>query len=98
MTYFHLELDRHDALLAEGLACESYLDTGNRAAFEDAPAPLLHPDFAPARQAEAMAVWAAAGCAPIATDPADLRIRAAHLRLAARAALPAGTSRAIGTG
>ncbi len=31
-SYYHLELDRHDILLAAGLACESYLDTGNRAA------------------------------------------------------------------
>ncbi|MGE4482892.1 Hint domain-containing protein [Acidocella sp.] len=31
MTYYHLELDRHDALLAEGLACESYFCDGNRA-------------------------------------------------------------------
>lgn len=31
-TYFHIELDRHDILLAEGLACESYFDDGNRAA------------------------------------------------------------------
>ena len=98
VTYFHLELDRHDALLAEGLACESYLDTGNRAAFEDAPAPLLHPDFAPARQAEAMAVWAARGCAPIATEPSDLRVRAAHLSLAARVALPGREGRAIRSG
>ncbi len=30
-TYFHIELDRHDILLAEGLACESYFDDGNRA-------------------------------------------------------------------
>jgi len=31
-TYYHLELDRHDILLAEGMAAESYLDTGNRGA------------------------------------------------------------------
>ncbi len=31
-TYFHIELDRHDILLADGLACESYFDDGNRAA------------------------------------------------------------------
>ena len=31
--YFHVELPRHAVLLAEGLPCESYLDTGNRAAF-----------------------------------------------------------------
>ena len=33
VIYFHLELAQHDVILAEGLACESYLDTGNRSAF-----------------------------------------------------------------
>jgi hypothetical protein len=47
ITYWHVELARHDVLLAEGLPCESYLDTGNRAAFANArPALALHPDFA----------------------------------------------------
>jgi hypothetical protein len=47
VTYYHLELAAHDLLLAEGLACESYLDTGNRSAFADADVPMvLHPDFA----------------------------------------------------
>ena len=32
LTYFHVELDQHDILLAEGLPCESYFDTGNRGA------------------------------------------------------------------
>lgn len=32
MTYYHIELDRHDILLAEGLPCESYFDSGNRGA------------------------------------------------------------------
>jgi collagen type I/II/III/V/XI/XXIV/XXVII alpha len=36
--YYHVELDRHDIVLAEGLPAESYLDTGNRAAFANAPA------------------------------------------------------------
>lgn len=31
-TYYHVELDRHDVIYAEGLECESYLDDGNRAA------------------------------------------------------------------
>jgi hypothetical protein len=31
ITYLHVELDRHDVLLADGLPCESFLDTGNRA-------------------------------------------------------------------
>jgi hypothetical protein len=30
-TYFHIELDRHDIVLADGLECESYFDDGNRA-------------------------------------------------------------------
>lgn len=30
VTYYHIELDRHDILLADGMAAESYLDTGNR--------------------------------------------------------------------
>ncbi len=34
ITYWHAELDAHAVLLAEGLPVESYLDTGNRAAFE----------------------------------------------------------------
>jgi len=34
ITYWHVELERHGVILAEGLPCESYLDTGNRAAFE----------------------------------------------------------------
>ncbi len=33
VSYWDIELDRHDILLAEGLAAESFLDTGNRNAF-----------------------------------------------------------------
>ena len=33
VEYWHVELDAHDVILAEGLPAESYLDTGNRAAF-----------------------------------------------------------------
>jgi hypothetical protein len=33
VTYYHVELDRHDALLAEGAAAESFLDAGNRGQF-----------------------------------------------------------------
>ena len=38
IRYFHVELDTHDVLLAEGLPCESYLDDGNRATFANADA------------------------------------------------------------
>jgi hypothetical protein len=79
ITYWHVELDRHDVILAEDLPCESYLDTGNRAAFENAAGAVqMTPDFA-------RAVWAAEGCAPILTDPAAPRLRAMHARLLARA-------------
>jgi hypothetical protein len=57
VTYWHIELPTHDVVLAEGLPAESYLDTGNRSAFENGgPALRLHPDFA-------QEVWAAAACA-----------------------------------
>lgn len=35
VSYWHVELPRHDVLLAEGLPCESYLDTGNRSALSN---------------------------------------------------------------
>jgi hypothetical protein len=48
ITYYHVELETHDIILAENLPAESYLDTGNRAAFENAGLPPeLHPDFRP---------------------------------------------------
>lgn len=79
VTYWHVELDRHDVLLAEGAPCESYLDTGNRAAFMEADAVALHPDFAPRG-------WGRDACAELVTDPADPRKAAAKARLLRRAA------------
>ena len=38
VTSWHLELDRHDVIIAEGLPAETYLDTGNCAAFANARA------------------------------------------------------------
>lgn len=35
VRYFHVELESHDVLLAEGLPCESYLDDGNRGSFRN---------------------------------------------------------------
>ncbi len=84
ITYWHVELDRHDAILAEGLACESYLETGNRNAFEGEAATRLHPDFTP-HQAHAEHLWAERGCAPILTDPAAAALRRHHTSLLARA-------------
>ena len=62
VTYWHVELEAHDVVLAEGLPVETYLDTGNRAAFANA-------EGAVAMTAEfARGVWAAEGCAPLATE------------------------------
>lgn len=47
--YFHIELERFDIMLAEGVPAESYVDTGNRKMFQNAKTAALHPDFAPAQ-------------------------------------------------
>lgn len=63
VSYFHIELPAHGILVAEGVAAESYLDTGNRGAFENGgTAVLLHPDFAQTwRRAESCAALVEAG-------------------------------------
>ena len=59
VTYWHVELDRHDVLLASGLPAESFLDTGNRTAFANGGAVVAaHPDFA-------RLTWEGRGCAPL---------------------------------
>jgi len=63
VEYFHVELDAHDVVLANGLAAESFLDVGNRAAFANGGQPMmLHPAFA--CPDDARAVWEAHACAP----------------------------------
>ena len=78
VTYWHVELDRHAVLCAQGLPAESYLDTGNRAVFDgEAGARPLHPEFA------AAAAWDERACAPLLLGGA--RVAAVHTRLLARA-------------
>jgi len=64
VTYLHLELDRHDIVLAEALPTESFLDTGNRDHFDGGTVVRLHPDFA-ARSDAALRIWEADACAPL---------------------------------
>jgi Ca2+-binding RTX toxin-like protein len=47
VVYWHVELESHDVLLAEGLATESYLDCDNRRCFDNAgdTVAALHPDW-----------------------------------------------------
>jgi aromatic ring-cleaving dioxygenase len=84
VTYWHVELDRHDVVLAEGLPAESYLDTGNRALFSgEAGVRGLHADLAGRPDAAALHAWRARGCAPLrlaaAAERARLRARALAL-------------------
>jgi hypothetical protein len=61
VTYWHVELDTHDILLAEGLAAESFLDFGCRPFFEEASDHRLHdPDYVPP--------GLSARCRPVAID------------------------------
>jgi hypothetical protein len=82
VDYYHVELDQHAILLAEGLPAESYLDTGNRGFFANSDQPMvLHPDLTdetdyPTREANS--------CMPFASDEA--RVRPVWQRLTERAA------------
>ncbi len=66
VTYYHIELARHDVILADNLPTESYLDTGDRCNFANGGAPIaLHPDFS-------SRVWEAEGCAPLVVTGPEL--------------------------
>lgn len=68
VEYYHIELDRHALVIAEGLETESYLDTGNRAFFSNAGmALLLHPEF---HVNAGLRCWATDACAPLVVSPA----------------------------
>jgi hypothetical protein len=77
VTYWHVELEQHDVILAEGLPCESYLDTGNRSAFANGGDEVtLHPDFG-------RKVWETKACAQLVVNGA--RLAAVKRRLIAQA-------------
>ncbi len=83
-SYWHVELDQHDVLVAEGLPAESYIDIGDRGFFADAgDAVILHPAFS-------TFTWDARACAPLTvTGPNVDKVRAT---LAQRVASPRPTS------
>jgi hypothetical protein len=82
ITYVHVELDRHDLLLAEGLAAESYLDTGNRGQFQGTGAP-AYGEADPVAEAAALQAFAERGCAKLVLRGPE--VAAAQARLRARA-------------
>ena len=89
VTYVHIELARHVVILAEGLAAESYLDTGDRTAFEEGgPAVTLHPVFGSERR-DVSLIMEARGYAPLrVTGP---EVEAVRARLASADAQQART-------
>lgn len=85
ITYYHVELPAHGVILAENLPAESYLDLGNRAAFDNGgTAVTLHPDFAPR-------VWHNNACAELILGGPTLT--AVRQRLALQAELLRNASR-----
>ncbi|HMH17780.1 MAG TPA: chorismate synthase [Burkholderiales bacterium] len=81
ICYHHIELERHGVLIAEGVAAESYLDTGNRAYFSHAGmAAMLHPEFEINAN---LRCWDTDACAPLMVRPE--MVRPVWQRLAVRA-------------
>ena len=79
VTYFHVELERHAVILAEGLPAETYLDSGNRAAFDGTVTNVI------VLPGAALAIWHEKACAPLVFEGERLeRARAALLSRAER--------------
>ncbi|MCJ2089595.1 Hint domain-containing protein [Methylobacterium sp. E-005] len=88
VTYWHIELDSHDVLLAEGAPAESFVDDGGRAIFHNAASyRALYPH---------QPVWpvAAVYCAQRVTH--GYALEAVRRRLALRAGLPVAPARVFG--
>jgi hypothetical protein len=63
ITYFHIELPERNVILAQGLSCESYLNTGDRSAFANGGgAVALHPNLSTSR-------WEGLACADLVLPP-----------------------------
>ena len=85
VTYWHVELDQHDVLFAEGLPAESYLDWGDREFFSEAEAhAIANPDF--------VLPGLAARCRPVAIDGAVVENERARLEMlfATELSMPCG--------
>jgi hypothetical protein len=72
VEYWHVELDSHDVILAEGLPVETFLDNGNRYAFEGgADYAARYPDRAPKHWTET--------CRPLLLEGAAVAAAKSHL-------------------
>ena len=83
VTYYHVELPRHDVLLADGLPAETYLAGADRSIFANNGGPVaLHPDLS-------SRVWESEGCAPLVVAGPALEAVQREVRLPVRKKLPA---------
>jgi hypothetical protein len=79
VTWYHVELETHEVLVADGAAAESWLDCGNRSWFENAPVTLL---TVPGNLDTVGTGWdASSACAPLVHGGEQL----AHIRAALEA-------------
>ncbi len=88
VTYWHIELDSHDVLLAEDAPAESFVDDGGRAIFHNAATYRALYPHVPAWMGKA------AYCAPRVTE--GFALEAIRRRLALRAGLPVAPARTFG--
>jgi len=80
VTYYHIELPRHDVVLADGMTAESYLAGADPGAFARSGGPVaLHPDLS-------SRVWEAEGCAPLVVTGPALAAARRRVRRPGRAA------------
>ena len=84
VRYFHLELEAHGLLLSEGTWSESYLDDGNRHAFNNAALTGLFLDFEAGRS---VGQYDARACLPVLRQ--GLKLDLIQGRIALRAEEPA---------
>jgi hypothetical protein len=78
VDYFHLELPAHDLVLADGMAVESYLDTGDRSSFENAGRVItLFPEFSSLK-------WEAYGYAPLVVTGPPVEAARRRIEIQAR--------------
>jgi plastocyanin len=91
VTWFHVELEQHDVLLAEGAAAESWLDCDNRSWFENAAVAQI---AVSGTLADSGTGWdASRTCAPLVHGGPELAtIRAAIAARATEVATPAATA------
>jgi hypothetical protein len=89
ITYYHIELERHAVIFAENTAVETYLDTGNRASFDNGGTAIIPPqDFGNAMRQQR-------SCATLLESGEVLNDIRALILGRAESGAPAPTTRAI---